>query len=204
MTIFFLAFILLSISATLQAQKDSSSVNLNEEDQVLEKYFNNFKDMHIGYYGTTQKCEPYDVYAFKFRWYWFLFVKKGDELSLMHVKPPIKGEKIHYPSKSFAEGIARCYAMNYTKLVKRKRNVFDMKIYGFYKFNRFGRQVIKGELLLEYPFYNKGFFSWKIDKEKAKKKAEKKAAKEAAKKVKPEKIESIKPEINNDLPVKEK
>ncbi len=202
MNIFFLVFICLTFSNSIQAQKDTSLAQFQGQEQILVQYFNNFKDMHIGYYGTTQDCVPYDVYAFKFRWYWFLFVKKEGKLSLMHVRPPIKEKKIHYPSITLAEGIARCHELGYTKLVKRKRNVFDMKIYGFYKFNRFGRKVIKGQLLLEYPFYNKGFFSWQIDKEKAKKQAKKKAAKEATKKVNPEDIKSIKPEIDSDVPIK--
>jgi hypothetical protein len=163
--------------------------------------------MHISHYGTTQNCEAYDVYAFKFRRFWFLFVKQGEQLSIMHIKPPIKETQIYYPSKEFAKGIAQCYALNYTKLVKRKRRVVDMDIYGFYKFNRFGRKVMKGLLLLEYPFYNKGFFKWKLDKKELKKKMENKSATSAEKakqKAKPEKIETIKNKVKKQVPVKEK
>jgi hypothetical protein len=82
-----------------------------------------------------------------------------------------------------------------------------MDIYGFYKFNRFGRKVIKGLLLLEYPFYNKGFFKWKLDKEEIKKGVTEKSGEEAKKKINTKKIEAIKAKVKNakeKAPVKNK
>jgi hypothetical protein len=79
---------------------------------------------------------------------------------------------------------------------KRRKKVIDMHIYGFYKLNRFGRRSLKNLLLLEYPYYNKGFFKWQLNEEKARKKAEKKAAKEIAKQAKIDAVESIKPTIS--------
>ena len=194
-TITLFALFIIVVSSSLLAQ---TSVSVNTNDTIIKHYFNNFNDMHIGYYGTTQNCEAYNVYAFKYRWNWFLIINSGGNLSLMHINPPIKEKKINYLSKHFAEGISRSYAIEYTKLKKRKRDVVDMNIYGYYKFNRYGRKVIKGLVFLEYPFYTKGLIKWKIDEEKAKKKAEKKAAKE----LKPMEIESIKPEINENVPIK--
>jgi hypothetical protein len=192
----------------MEGQEDTTKThNINQEEKIVKKHFNNFNEMHISHYGTTQQCEPYEVYAFKFRRFWFLFVKQNEKLTLMHIKPPIKDKEIHYPSTELAKNIARCYSLKYTKLVKKKRKVIDMDIYGFYKFNRFGRKVIKGLLLLEYPFYNKGFFKWKLDKEEIKKGVTEKSGEEAKKKINTKKIEAIKAKVKNakeKAPVKNK
>jgi len=169
-------------------------------DSVIINHFGNFKNMHIGYYGSTQNCEPYQVYALKYRKNWFLIVSAKGNISYMHVNPPIKEKKIHYPSKYFIEGIALSFSHGYTKLKKRKRNVIDMDIYGYYKFNRYGKKIMKGLLYLEYPYYDKGIFKWKLDEEKAKKMLEEKAAEQ----LEVPKIESIKPEIIENIPVEKK
>ncbi len=166
-------FIITSITENILSQEDTPGTLSYESDSVILKNLKNFKNMHVGYYGTTQRCEPYDVYAFKYRYHWFLFVKKDNNLSFMQIKPPIKDKEIEYPSRHFAEGLSRCFSLGYTKFVKRKRKVFDMDIYGYYKFNRYGRRVMRGLLLLEYPFYNKGIFSSKLAADELKEEAKK-------------------------------
>ncbi len=188
---------------TLYGQQDSAIAEM-DRDEAIRHYLNNFNELHIGHYGTTQNCVAYDVYAFKYRWHWFLFIKTGDKLSFMAVRPPLKGKKIDYPSKFLIEGIAMSHFHKYTKFVKRKRNVVDMNIYGYYKFNRFGRRIIRNLMLLEYPYYNKGFWRWQLNEEKTQKKAEKEAAKEAAKSLKIKELESIKPNINETVPIEKK
>ncbi len=189
--------ICIAISFSALAQKDSTSTSVNVQDSAIISYLNNLTNLHIGYYGTTQNCEAYDVYAFKFRKNWFLIVSAKGNLSFMHINPPVEGMKISYPSKYFIEGIARSYALGYTKLLTKKRNVVDMDIYGYYKFKKHGRKVMKGILLLEYPFFKEGFLWWKIDEEKAMEIVEEKAAEE----VKPLQLETIKPEINENIPI---
>jgi len=164
---------LLFISTT-QAQETPKIDQLR--DSIIINHFGNFKSMHIGYYGSTQNCEPYQVYALKYRNNWFLIVNAKGNISYMHINPPVKEKKIYYPSKYFMEGIALSFSHGYTKLKKRKRNVIDMDIYGYYTFNRYGKKIIKGLLYLEYPYYDKGIFKWKLDEEKAKKMLEEKAA----------------------------
>lgn len=183
-----------------KSQEDESSVLFDKGDTTIMQYLKNFEDMHVGYYGSTQNCEPYEVYALKYKYHWFLFVKKEDNVSLMQIKPPVKDKEIDYPSRFFAEGLARCYALNYTRFVKKKKDVFDMDIYGYYKFTRYGRKVMKGLLLLEYPFYKKGFLSWKLDEEKAQKMVEEELAKQT-KSIK-EKVKPVKSEILDKLPIK--
>ncbi len=194
------AFICIAIPFSAVAQGDSTSTSGNVQDSAIISYLNNLSNLHIGYYGTTQNCEAYDVYAFKYHKNWFLIVSARGSLSFMHINPPIEGKKINYPSKYFIEGIARSYALGYTKLKTRKRNVVDMDIYGYYKFNKRGRKVMKGILLLEYPFFKEGFLWWKVDEEQAKKIVGEKAAEE----VKPLKLETIKPEINENIPIEKK
>lgn len=191
------AIICIAISFNTLAQEDSTSTNVITQESAIISYLNNLTNLHIGYYGTTQNCEAYDVYAFKYHKNWFLIVSARGNLSFMHINPPLDGKKISYPSRYFIEGIARSYALGYTKLKTRKRNVVDMDIYGYYKFKKHGRKVMKGILLLEYPFFKEGFLWWKIDEEKAMKIIEEKAAEE----VKPLQLESIKPEINENIPI---
>lgn len=191
------------IITPLTAQEDSLNVNLDDRKESIKELMGHFKDLHIGHYGTTQNCVAYDVYALKYRWYWFLFIKQEDEVSMMMVRPPVKDKNIDYPSLFFAEGVARTYFHNYTKFKRRRKKVIDMYIYGFYKLNRFGRRSIKNLLLLEYPYYNKGFLKWQLNEEKAKKKAKKEALKEAAKRAKIKEVESIKPAINK-VPIEAK
>ncbi len=198
-----LSVIFILLCNTLYSQQDSVIAEMDREE-AIGHYLNNFKDLHIGHYGTTQNCVAYNVYAFKYRWHWFLFIKTGDKISFMAVRPPLKGKKIDYPSKYLIEGVALTHFHKYTKFVKRKRNVVDMNIYGFYKFNRFGRRIIRNLMLLEYPYYNKGFYKWQLNEEKAQEKAEKKAAKEAAKEIQTEKLESIKPSIKESVPIEKK
>jgi hypothetical protein len=184
----------------LSAQTNPLSSSESTNDSTVKVYLNNFNSAHIGYYGSTQNCEPYNVYAFKYKRNWFLFVSSGENLSFMHINPPIKDKSINYTSSYFEEGIAKSHSVGYTRLVKKKRDVVDMDIYGYYKFNRYGRKVIKGLLYLEYPFYNKGFFKWKIDEEKAKEIAAKKLEKE----LEPLKIETIKTKLNENIPIEKK
>ncbi len=185
--------------STAKSQEDQSVI-FDKNDTTILQYLKNFDKMHVGYYGSTQNCEPYEVYALKYKYHWFLFVKKDDNVSLMQIKPPVKNKEIDYPSRFFAEGLARCYALNYTRFVKKKRDVFDMDIYGYYKFTRNGRKVMKGLLLLEYPYYKQGLFSWKLDEEEAKKMVEEELAKQTES-IK-EKVKPVKSEILDKLPVK--
>lgn len=186
--------IFISFTKCIKAQEENTSTIFYEKDTIILKHLENFKDMHVGYYGTTQRCEPYNVYAFKYRYHWFLFIKKDNKLSFMQIKPPIKDKEIYYPSRHFVEGLSRCYSLGYTKFVKRKRNVLDMDVYGYYKFNRYGRRVMRGLLLLEYPFYTKGFFSRKLKAEEVKKEAKEAVKQKLPKKpeVKPNKLEILK------------
>jgi hypothetical protein len=192
-----IAILCIAISFNTLAQKDSLSKSVNVQDSPIVSYLNNLTNLHIGYYGTTQNCEAYDVYAFKYHKNWFLIVSSKGNLSFMHINPPVEGKKISYPSKYFIEGIARSYSLGYTKLKTKKRNVVDMDIYGYYKFNKHGRKVMRGILLLEYPFFKEGFLWWKVDEEEAMKIIEEKAAEE----VKPLQLETIKPEINQNIPI---
>lgn len=185
-----------AISSNLLAQEESSKIN-NAKDSTLKSYLNNFNQMHIGYYGSTQNCEAYEVYAFKYKRQWFLFVNTGENLSVLMINPPIKDKKIDYPSKYFVEGIAHSYALGYTRLVKKRRNVIDMNIYGYYKFNKFGKKVTKGLLFLEYPNHTKGSLQLKIEEKKAKKIEEEKAKLN----IESSQLESIKTEINEIVPV---
>jgi len=196
------AIICIVVSFNSIAQEDSTSTSATAQDSAIISYFNNLSNMHIGYYGTTQKCEAYDVYAFKYHKNWFLIVSARGNLSFMHINAPVEGKRISYPSKFFIEGIARSYATGYTKLKTKKRNVVDMDIYGYYKFNKRGRKVMKGMLLLEYPFVKEGFLWWKIDTEEAKAIVEEKVAEEVE--VKSLKLETIKPEINENIPIEKK
>lgn len=186
--------IITSFTKCIKAQEEDAGSLFYEKDTTILNYLENFNDMHVGYYGTTQSCEPYDVYAFKYRYHWFLFVKKDNKLSFMQIKPPIKNKEIDYPSRHFVEGLSRCYSLGYTRFVKRKRKVLDMDIYGYYKFNRYGRRVIRGLLLLEYPFYNKGIFSSKLEAEEIKVEAKEATEKELPEKpeAKPNKLEILK------------
>jgi hypothetical protein len=194
--------IIIAVSFSAVSQEDSTLTSANAQDSAIINYFNNLSNMHIGYYGTTQKCEAYDVYAFKYHKNWFLIVSARGNLSFMHINAPVEGKRISYPSKFFIEGIARSYATGYTKLKTRKRNVVDMDIYGYYKFNRRGKKVMKGMLLLEYPFVKEGFLWWKVDVEEAKAIVEEKVAEEVE--VKSLKLETIKPEINENIPLENK
>jgi len=194
------AIIYIALSINSLAQNNTSPLSVNPTNPIDTNYFNNFNGMHIGYYGSTQNCEAYDIYAFKYKRNWFLIVSSGSNISFMHVNPPLIDKSINYPSKFFTEGIAKSHALGYTRLVKKKRNVVDMDIYGYYKFNRYGRKVIKGLLFLDYPFYTKGFFIWKIDEEKLKAMAAGKLEKE----LEPLKIETIKTELNENIPIEKK
>jgi len=191
------AIICISISFSAFAQEDSTLTNDNAQESAIISYLNNLTNLHIGYYGSTQNCEAYDVYAFKYHKNWFLIVSAKGNLSFMHINPPVEGKKISYPSKYFIEGIAKSYALGYTKLKTKKRNVVDMDIYGYYKFKKHGRKVMKGILLLEYPFFKEGFLWWKVNEEEAMKIVEEKAAEE----IKPLQLETIKPEINENIPI---
>lgn len=195
-----LVLFLLTLSINLKAQDSLSTTKINYKDSTLLGYLNNFNDMHISYYGSTQFCEAYNVYAFKYRKNWFLIVDAANKISVMHVNPPIKNKSIYYPSLYFIEGISKSHFIGYTKLVKKKKHVIDMDIYGFYKFNKYGRKVIKGLLYLEYPFYNKGILNWKLDEEKAEELVKNKIKEE----IKPIEIETIKTEINENIPIEKK
>lgn len=190
--------ILIASTFHLSAKCQDDAATFLQNDSITLSYLNEFKDAHIGYYGTTQRCEPYDVYAFKYRFHWFLFVKKESEVSILLISPPIKDKEIAYPSRFLAEGVAHCYAHKFVKLKKRKRNVMDIKVYGFYKFNRDGRKVMRGLMQLEYPFYGTGLFRRKISTkkiDKIKEKEEKKVTEE----IKPITSEILK-EIPKEIP----
>ncbi|PLX24276.1 MAG: hypothetical protein C0599_02635 [Salinivirgaceae bacterium] len=194
---------IISFSKASFGQNDSAVLDIKDRAQSIKQLLGDLKNYHIGHYGTTQNCVAYDVYALKYKWYWFLFIKQEENISLMMVRPPLKDKNIDYPSLFFSEGVARAYFHKYIKFKKRRKKVIDMHIYGFYKLNRFGRRAIKNLLLLEYPYYNRGFLKWQLNEEKAKKKAEKKAAKEAAKQAKIDAVESIKPTISK-VPIEAK
>ena len=153
-----------------EAQTDSSKVSIDTAS--IAKYFGDFSLLHIGYYGTAQNCIPYNIYAFKFRSKWFFYIVENKRISLMLVNPPID-KKIDYPSNYLAIGLAHCFPLNYTKFKKRKRSVMDISIYGFYKFNKFGKKVMKGLILLDYPKVKKPSIVKKVvDKTLKKKKDE--------------------------------
>ena len=59
------AMFCIAMSFNTLAQKDSLSKSVNVQDSTIISYLNNLTNLHIGYYGTTQNCEAYDVYAFK-------------------------------------------------------------------------------------------------------------------------------------------
>ena len=144
--------LLVSLFAMSYAQNDTSKTNIIIMDTAsISKYFGDFSLLHIGYYGTAQNCIPYNIYAFKYKKKWFLYVVENKTISLMLINPPLPDKKIDYPSSYLAVGLAHCFPLNYTKFVKRKRSVMDINIYGFYKFNKYGKKVMKGLLLLDYP-----------------------------------------------------
>jgi hypothetical protein len=158
------------ITGAQDAPKDSSKVIMDTAS--ISKYFGDFSLLHIGYYGTAQNCIPYNIYAFKYKRKWFLYIVENKMVSLMLINPPIPDKKISYPSSYLAVGIAHCFPLNYTKFKKRKRSVVDINIYGFYKFNKYGKEVVRGLLLLDYPKIKKTFIVKKILQKSAKKKQE--------------------------------
>jgi hypothetical protein len=79
------------------AQNDSANYCLDDRNQSIKQLLGDLKNYHIGHYGTTQNCVAYDVYALKYQWYWLLFIKQEDNISLMMVRPPLKGKNIDYP-----------------------------------------------------------------------------------------------------------
>jgi len=186
--------IFLATTFSLNAKCQDDTATFLQNDTITLAYLNNFQDVHVGYYGSTQHCEPYEVYAFKYRFHWFLFVKKKQEVSIMLINPPIKKKEIAYPTRYLAEGLAHSYAHNFVKLKKRKRDVLDIEIYGFYKFKRKGRKAMRGLMQLEYPFYRTGLFRRKISAKKIEK-ILKKEAEQITEEVKP-----IKSEIVKELP----
>jgi len=187
----------------LQAQEDSLMLNDSVEPKALESKFEGLTKMHVSYYGSTQNCEPYTVSAIKYKRNWFLIINTNDRMSFIHINAPFSDGKIIYPSQLFIESIAKSHVLCYTKLKKKKATVNDMDIYGYYKFNKFGRKVIKGLLYLEYPYYKKGFLFWKFDREKAQEFIEEKYSEMPGF----EQLETIKTEINeinNSVPIEKK
>jgi len=186
----------------IYSQEETDSIPETPTDQIAT-FFNHFQDLHVSYYGNTQNCVSYNVYAYKYRKFWFLIIKRDEQISIMIANPPLKNKEIDTPDQYLLEGIARSEFHKYTKLKKRKKSVLDMQLYGYYKFNRFGRKVAKGLLLLQYPYYYKGFLSNRLDPEKAAEEAAKaaeKAAKDGFKLFgKKKKIEAAQPAIDEVL-----
>lgn len=145
-------FFAASIATAFSQEKASTPPTNCDSAFEISALFNNFKDMHKAYFGTTQDCKPYYIYAFKYKKTWFLIVQQTKGGSMLIVRPPRSEEnKIDDASKFSITAISKAYINNYTKLKKRKRDVLDMSFYGIYKFNRPGRKAIKGLLLFEYP-----------------------------------------------------
>jgi hypothetical protein len=179
-------------STTPQADSNISGVS----PEIISA-FNNFSTLHIGYYGTTQNCKPFNIYCFKYRHTWFLIANQNMNISFFTLYPPrTESNDIVSGSPYLLQGLGKAYTNNYTKIKKRRRVVKDLEIYGFYKFNRPGRKSIKGLLYLEFPETDPGPpwpFKWIADK----------AQKKAAEKIKGAK--GVIPEINTEAvePAKE-
>lgn len=121
-------------------------------DSKVIAELNEFKEMHISYYGTTQNCKPFNIYSFKYRWTWFFIANQDNNVTFFVVKPPrLKTKEITPGSEFLLTGIGKSHNLSYTKLKKRRKIVKDLEVYGFYKFHKPGRKAIKGLLLLEYP-----------------------------------------------------
>ncbi len=145
----FFSILIFNISSSL-AQSTSDSLFSPFKKEILTE-FKDFKDVHIGYYGTTQNCLPYNVHGFKYRRTWLLVANQESNLTFLVIKPP-RTEEVMLPGSDFLFlGLGKTYTNNYLKLKKRKRSVKDVELYGFYKFKRFGRKSLRGLLFLEYP-----------------------------------------------------
>lgn len=133
--------------------------------------FNNFDGVHVGYYGTTQNCLAYNVYAFKYRRTWFLIANQSQNLTYLVARPPrTEGQQVVGGSEYLVNGLSKAYANSYWKFKKRRKVVKDIKIYGYYKFFKPGRKAIKGLLLLEYPKLDVGPswpFKWVVERAQA-------------------------------------
>lgn len=163
--IFLTIIINLTTGFNLLAQDGSVPVEQApaEENPGLPE-FKNLADMQVGYYGTTQNCEPFNIYAFKYKRTWMFIAKQEANYTFLIVRPPRSEEKGVLPGSNFLyEGLSLANENAYTKLVKRRKIVKDIEVYGYYKFYRPGKKAIKGLLLLEYPDENLGLpwpFKW--------------------------------------------
>jgi hypothetical protein len=192
-------------SDSLQTNNAANDLELNGEPQEnnqteelrivgisaeAQAAFNNFSDLHISYYGTTQNCKAFNIYCFKYRRTWFLIANQEMKITFFTLRPPrIESTNIVSGSSFLLDGLGKAYANQYTKLKRRRKVVKDLEIYGFYKFNRPGRKSVKGLLFLEYPEIDPGPpwpFKWAAGK------AEEKAAEKV------DQAKGIIPEINTE------
>lgn len=180
----------------LKVNVESQENNQSEELKIIGispealTEFNNFSDLHISYYGTTQNCKPFNIYCFKYRKTWFLVANQEMKITFFTLRPPrVESTNIVSGSNFLLHGLGKAYANQYTKLKRRRKVVKDLEIYGFYKFNRPGRKSVKGLLFLEYPELDPGPpwpFKWMAGK------AEEKAAEKV------DQAKGIIPEINTE------
>lgn len=150
--IFFTCVLFLGLSCSKlfsQAQPDSTAPVLQTQKPLA---FENLTDLHIGYYGTTQNCKSFNIYAFKYKRTWFFVANQNMNLTFLVARPPRTEGKVVLPGSNYLlEGLSKANAHSYTNLKKRRRVIKDIEIYGFYKFHKPGKKAVKGLLLLEYP-----------------------------------------------------
>lgn len=134
-----------------QEKNSNDSVVVDQKSEIVSE-FGGLSSLHIGYYGTTQNCLPFNVYGFKYKRTWFLIAAQNTSSTYLVIKPPRTSEDIVYTGSDFLfTGIAKSFSNNYLELKNRRRTVKDIQLYGFYKFNKPGKKAIKGLLYIEYP-----------------------------------------------------
>jgi len=147
-----LLLVLITNVLTLNAQI-TKEIQLGHNYARIVKNFESFENMHIGYYGTTRNCDPYYIYAFKYKSTWFLVANQEEKMSLIVTNAPRQESKKNVLTGSeFAlEAVSKAYINDYIKFKDKKKEEKEIDIRGFYKFNKAGKRSMKGILLLDYP-----------------------------------------------------
>ncbi len=163
--------------ANAQITKD---LELQETHATVMCNFDDFNALHIGFYGTTENCSHYYIYGFKYKKTWLMVANQQEKVNFLVCNPPRQAEKklLKPGSNILLEGISLAYMDNYLKFKDKKKEVKEIDIRGYYKFNRLGKKAMKGILYLDYPKVKKKFpLPWPLsllqkDKEELKEEAE--------------------------------
>ncbi len=146
-----IAFIYLFLSIQLKAQI-TKDIEIEQAHIKAMCNFNSFKTLHIGYYGVSENCTHYYIYAFKYKKTWLLVANQNDNITFLISNPPRKEKHALTQGSTFLlEGLSLTYLNGYTRFKNKKKEEKEIDIRGFYRVNKKGRKAIKGMLLLEFP-----------------------------------------------------